>query len=107
MRLGGLVIALVSTLAACHGQKVDSPAWPAASTTADDGGESLEPRPTSVASAVESSGSDEEEPAAVTDDVKPAAAPATPDTPGAAAPTGASPQGEVIMSDEIIIEIDD
>lgn len=106
MRLGGLAIALVSTLAACHAQKADAPGWPAASTTADDGGESIAPHTTSVAAAVETSAEPEDEPEPVVEDTRPAAA-STPEAPAAAAPTDPSPQGEVIMSDEIIIEIDE
>lgn len=104
-------------LAACAGTKPAGPAWPAPSTTAEDGGESLEPRANSVATAVEKSAgsksadstSNDDEPSAG-DDAKPAAG--KPDPESADAPADADESedpiaDEVILGDEIVIEIED
>jgi len=111
MRLAGLAIALVSAVAACHGHRVDAPAWPAPSTTADDGGESIAPRRPAVAAAIEASEDDadadtDDDALAAKSDGSPAADANDADAPGTDS-TDASPQGDVIMSDEIIIEIED
>jgi hypothetical protein len=100
-------VALLS-LGACGRGKASGPAWPAPSTTAEDGGESLEPRETStVAAALEKSEEPEDKKA------EPAATPAaeSPSDTGekpAATPVPSPPiVDDVIMSDEIIIEIED
>ena len=98
---------LVVLLAACGHSKASGPKWPEPSTTAEDGGESLDPRPSSTyAAAIEKSpDADDDKPAAATTttttttttDDKPASTPATTQT----------PSDDVFMSEEIIIEIDD
>lgn len=102
-----VVVAILLGLAACHGAKQTGPAWPAPSTTADDGGESISPHEQTVAAAVEKSADadkdDEDDKPA--DEAKPDAAsddkPATP----SAQPT--APADDVIITDDIIIEIED
>ena len=108
MRLvASLIVALA--LAACHKARSSGPAWPAPSKTADDGGESLEPRSTTVAASVEKSEdvADEkaEKPEADTAE-KPAAA-SEPDKAPTLSPLTQPKDDEVIMSEEIIIEIDE
>jgi hypothetical protein len=97
----------VVMLSACTHAKTTGPAWPEPSKTADDGGESIAPHETSaVAAAIEKS----EEPAEKAAAAEPAAAPKDApdeDKPAAAAPASAPANDDVIMSDEIIIEIDD
>ena len=98
MRLGLLVFAL----AACSSSASAKPAWPRATPRELDGGESLAPR--AAARAI----------AAVVEDDKPAAASAPaaaapvsvdkPATPAAAAPPASD---EPIITEEIIIEIED
>ena len=97
-------------LVACGSPKTKGPAWPEPSKTADDGGESLAPRETSVAAAVEKSESDDDaddkpaEPAA-----KPAAT-AEPAEKPATTPTISQPQpivDDVIITEDIIIDIDE
>ncbi|HEY5945582.1 MAG TPA: hypothetical protein VIV40_08820 [Kofleriaceae bacterium] len=97
---------LVAALAACSHSKASGPKWPEPSTTAEDGGESIAPRPsTTYAAAIEKS-------ADVEDDKPAAAVPATPaaatgDDKPAATPAAAPSTDDVIMTEEIIIEIDD
>ena len=97
-------------LAACGHAAPSGPSWPAPSTTADDGGESLDPRSEgSVAATLETA--DDDEPAAAADD-KPAASDTKPATiDDSAASTTAAPQtpsvDDVLNTEEIIIEIDD
>jgi hypothetical protein len=103
------VLFVVVALAACGHKKATGPAWPEPSKNeggAEDGGESLAPRETStVAAAIEKS----EEPAAKKDDEKVADAPAAAGE--EKAPTVSAPTqpvtDDIIMSDEIIIEIED
>lgn len=97
MRLGLLVF----TLAACSSSASAKPAWPKARPREVDGGESLAPR--AAARAI----------AAVVEEDKPAATPATAaaapisvDKP-AAAPAPAPASDEPITTEEIIIEIED
>ncbi len=103
-----VLLAILVASAGCHGSKASNPAWPAPSTTADDGGESLAPRQTSVAAAVEKSADDknddeDDKPAAT--DAKPAAATdikeITPE------PQPGVTTDEPIITDELIIEIED
>jgi hypothetical protein len=109
-----LVATMAASLAlsacACPQKAASGPAWPAPSTTADDGGESLEPRHTSVATALEKSAEPEPEleaaPAAAdaTKSADPAAAEGD-KLPTMTAPT--TPSDEVIFSEEMIIEIEE
>lgn len=104
-----VLFAILVASAGCHGSKQSGPAWPTPSATAEDGGESIAPRSSSIASAVEKSvddsddGDAKDEPAA--DDAKPAAASdikeITPE------PQSAAPTDEPIITDELIIEIED
>jgi len=102
-----IVVASGALAGACGHSKASGPKWPEPSTTAEDGGESIEPRPSSAYAAVVEKSDD-----VATD--KPAAAstssstsspsedkPATMSTPSA--PTS----DDVFQTDEIIIEIDD
>jgi hypothetical protein len=105
-----VVVAILLGLAAasgCHHAKQTGPSWPAPSTTADDGGESIAPREHTVASAVEKSAdADEADDDEVVESSKPAATsedkPATP-----AAQPATPPADDVIITDDIIIEIDE
>ncbi|HEV7557913.1 MAG TPA: hypothetical protein VGO00_20745 [Kofleriaceae bacterium] len=85
-----------------------APAWPKASTTAKDGGESLAPREARAVTAVEAS-PDETPSTASAEAVpsKPAASPGTPITP-VAVPAVAAPSGaeDPLTTEEIVIEID-
>ena len=103
-----VVVAILLGAAACHGAKQAGPAWPAPSTTADDGGESIAPRDRTVAAAVEKSADDDDD-----KDAKPAADAAKPtaaseDKPATPAATPTAPAvDDVIITDDIIIEIED
>ncbi len=111
MRLvASLIVALALAFATgCHKASSTGPAWPASSTTAEDGGESIEPRSTAVAASVEKSedvaDEKDEKPAADTAE-KPAAASEPEKAPTVSPPTQPK-DDEVIMSEEIIIEIDE
>ena len=101
-----LALLAVFALTACSHAKAKGPAWPEPSKTAEDGGESLAPHETStVAAALEKSDDAtpdaEDKPAASV----PAAAPE--DKPATMSQPTAPANDDVIMSDEIIIEIDD
>jgi hypothetical protein len=95
-------------LAGCASHAASGPSWPKLHDTGKDGGESLTPHvANSAVAAVEKSGADEEP-------VKPAAASvvapaATPKEPGVTAPTApvATPIDEPIITEDIVIEIDD
>ena len=102
--MSAVVFALAT--AGCQHAKTAPLAWPSAPTTADDGGESIEPHSTSVATAVETSDDDEAVVAVVVPDAKPAAAPEA-DKPATVTPPTQPPDGDVIISEEIIIDIDD
>jgi hypothetical protein len=101
-----LVVALGVSAAACSHAKSTGLAWPEPSKTADDGGESIAPHEAStVAAAIEKSDDEPEAKAAVD---TPAATPAASEDKPASAPAATPPPNDdVIMSDEIIIEIDD
>jgi hypothetical protein len=102
-----VVVAILLGTAACHGAKQTGPAWPAPSTTADDGGESIAPRDHAVA-AVEKSAdaSDDDDVVKPDDTAKPAAA--SEDKPATPAAQPATPAADdVFITDDIIIEIDD
>ena len=104
-----LLLAILVAGAGCHGSKQTGPAWPAPSTTADDGGESIAPRETSVAAAVESS-DEKDEPVATAAAAEPAKSAATPDSGDKPATVSAPTQpatDDLMISEEIIIEIDD
>lgn len=104
-----LYLLLAAGIAACGHARDTGPAWPAASTTDEDGGESLEPRASSpVAAAIEDADEDEEE-AADTDDAGSKtddAAPAKTDS-DQTAPSSEPTTDEPVMTEEIIIEIED
>lgn len=101
-------VALV-LLAACGSSQVKGPAWPAPSTTAEDGGESLDPRPSAkYAAAVEKSAEPEpekkdsdEEPTVAAEDEE------SEDTPEATPAAAQSPDDEELMTEEIVIEIEE
>jgi hypothetical protein len=102
-----LLLAILVAAAGCGGSKASGPAWPAPSTTAEDGGESIAPRDRSVATAVEKSaddndGKDDDKP--TSDAAKPASEikEITP-APQASTPTNDDP----VITDELIIEVDD
>jgi hypothetical protein len=98
---------LVIAIAACGPAKSKGPAWPAASTTAEDGGESIAPRPSATyAAAVERSADVEEDKPAETTSAT--AAPASEDKP-ATTPTMSQPTSaeDVFQAEEIIIEVED
>ena len=105
-----LYLLVVAGIAACGHATQTGPAWPAPSTTTEDGGESLEPRPSStVAAAIEESDEPEEKAADTADvDDKDAdtAAPAKDDD-SSSTSTSESTSDEPMMTDEIIIEIED
>ena len=99
---------LTLALVACSAGRSHGPAWPAASTTGDDGGESIAPRESSkVAAAVESTDEGDAKPAAPAVTV-PAAVPASDGAAPAVAPAAAPPTVEdIFINEEITIEIDD
>lgn len=94
-------------LAACGGSRAGGPAWPAPRAAETDGGESLAPRQPSAVAAIEEA--EDATPTPVTTPV----APALPATPAAAkpdkpsSPEAAAAKDEVLMTEEIIIEIED
>jgi len=98
---------VVVMLAGCASHAASGPAWPKLHEAEKDGGETLTPHvANSAVAAVEKSGT-EEEPVKPT--AAPAAAPAAPKEPGAvtpAAPT-VTPADDPIMTEDIVIEIDD
>lgn len=107
MAMRSVVVAILLAAGACHGAKQTGPAWPAPSTTEDDGGESIAPRDHTVA-VVEKSADDvdDDEKVKPADAAKPAVATDDKPAPPAAQPT--TPEvDEVIITDDIIIEIDD
>ena len=102
------LLLLVLAVAACGAPKATGPKWPEPSKTVEDGGESIEPHPSSTyAAAIEKSADvDEDKPAAAAA-ATPAAA-STDDKPATVTTPTAQPViDEVIMTEEIIIEIDD
>jgi hypothetical protein len=102
-----LALVLVLATAACGHGKASGPKWPEPSTTAEDGGESIAPRPSATfAAAVEKSAdASEDKPVAETTSSSPAA---SEDKPATSSPTVSQPTlDDVFMSEEIIIEIDD
>ncbi len=111
MRLAGLCVCLAAITVACGAPKPSGPAWPAASTTADDGGESIEPRSTAVTAAVEKSAdAKEDKPAKSAGDAGKLEVPAAAadDKPATVGPPQSAPVvDDVIMTDDMIIEIDE
>lgn len=108
MRRQLLACACVCALVACGHSSASGPKWPEPSTTAEDGGESIEPKPgATYAAAIEKSADDnDDKPAASTADETPAAT--TTDEKPAATTSDDKPAGDdVITTDEIIIEIED
>lgn len=101
------LVALVALVACGHG-KARGPAWPEPSTTAEDGGESIEPRPSGTyAAAIEkSSDAEDDKPAAEASEDTPAAV-ASEDMPAATPAAMQPPTEDVLMTEEIIIEIEE
>lgn len=105
MRLGLLVI----VLAGCSTPAASGPAWPKPAVRGSDGGESLAPRPAAraIAAIVE-----DDKPADKAAADKPAAPPAgipggsAADKPAAITPA-ATPPDDPIMTEDIVIEIED
>jgi len=102
--MGRFLLAVV--LASCTHAATTSPAWPKASEPEKDGGESLAPHESKQISVAVEKSADETKPEAKAE-VKPAAA--APAEAGAtpAAATATQPTEESIMSEEIIIDVDD
>jgi len=106
MRLGLLVI----VLAGCSTPAAPGPAWPKPAVQTSDGGESLAPRPAAraIAAIVE-----DDKPADKVATDKPAAPPAgspggsAVDKPAAITPAAAAPADDLIMTEDIVIEIED
>jgi len=101
-------VVLAIALVACGHPKASGPKWPEPSTTADDGGESIEPQPSATyAAAIEKSADDGDKPAAAATSV---VLPANDDKdkpPAGTVPAATQPTVEdVLMGEEIIIEID-
>ena len=110
IRSGWLAGVLVGMLVACGGSRDRGPAWPKPSPSETDGGESLAPRQPSAVAAIEEAGdATPSAPApspAASSAATPAAAPAArPDRPASEAPPPREP--EILITDELIIEIDD
>ncbi|MDB4956077.1 MAG: hypothetical protein JWO36_3646 [Myxococcales bacterium] len=98
---------VVITLGACAPHAASGPAWPKAAASDKDGGESLAPQESrQVAVAVEKS--EEAKPVAATEAKPAAAAPASEAPAGGAGPVApTAPIDETIMTEDVIIEIDD
>lgn len=97
----------VLAVAGCGHSRAAGPAWPAPSTTAEDGGESLDPWPSaSYAAAVEKS--EEPEPAKKETETVEATAPEADSSEAAEASDATeSDSDEPVTTEEITIEIDD
>ncbi len=111
MRRSLLAVAVLTIAIGCQKAKPVGPAWPAPSTTADDGGQSIDPPPTAVATLIEKSKDDDDDDDKAKPDAeiipKPGAASAEPEKSAVDAPASQATSDEVIMSEEIIIEIED
>ncbi len=97
---------LIGVLAACGGGS-NRPTWPKASASDSDGGESLAPKPGSIA--VSASDDDDDDDIVIEKPTeKPAAVKATEpsESPRPTAPTVTAPD-DVINTDDLVIEIDD
>ncbi len=95
-------------LAGCASHAASGPAWPKQHEAEKDGGESLAPHTARAVVAAEKS--EEEPPKPVVKEAAPAAAPAVKDTGGGAPPPPPAvgvPIEDPIMTDDIVIEIDD
>jgi hypothetical protein len=99
---------IVCVLAACGHSSASGPKWPEASVKEEDGGESLEPRPSATyAAAVEKSEDDKDDkPAAASSDETPEA-PESDDKPATTSAPTQPANDDVITTEEIIIEIED
>jgi hypothetical protein len=104
-----VVIAIALLASACGSRKASGPAWPEPSTTAEDGGESIEPRPTATyAAALEKSDAKaEEKTTAAASDEKPAASESKTDEKPATSSESSPTLEEILMTEEIIIEIEE
>jgi hypothetical protein len=108
MRLIGTLVFLLAGSIGCHGAKATGPAWPAPSTTADDGGESIELQTTTVAASVEKSAdAEKDEPSKPAAEDKPAAPAAEDKSPTLSQPQPAPSTDDILMTDDLIIEIDE
>lgn len=97
---------LVVALAGCASHGTSGPAWPQASKSSTDGGESLAPHESrQVVTAVEKS--DDEVKPVVAPVAAPVVAPAADVAAPTIAPSASAPVEDSITSEEIIIEIDD
>jgi hypothetical protein len=107
LRTASLVGVLVGMLVGCGGAPERGPAWPKASPSETDGGESLAPRQPSSVAAIEEAGdaTPSAAPPASAAAAAPAAAPARADKPAAESPPPREP--DVLTTEDIIIEIDD
>jgi len=102
------VIGALVASAGCGRGQMRGPAWPEPSTTAEDGGESIEPHPSvTYASAIERSAEPEpvedKSSAAASEPAADAADDDDKDDPASSAPG----DEDAVMTDEIIIEIED
>ena len=102
-----IVVASGALASACGHPNASGPKWPAPSTTADDGGESIEPKPSSsYAAAIEKSADvDEDKPEAAS--TSSSSSTTTEDKPATTSTPTAPTTEDVFQTDEIIIEIDD
>jgi hypothetical protein len=110
------LLLLVVVLAGCGGASTHGPAWPAPSTTAEDGGESIAPKNTELAAIADKpspvatpvAADEEATPTAESAEVKtsPKTSPAGVETPDAADDDSAT-DDTLTIHDEIVIEIDD
>lgn len=101
-----VLVALV-LLAACGSPAPKGPAWPAPAESDEDGGESLEPRPSAkYAAAVEKSAEPEPEKPASDEPAAATSKPGT-DTPEVTPEPAETSIDDILMTEEIVIEIDD
>lgn len=100
-------LVLAALLGACGHAKAPGPKWPEPAATDDDGGESIEPRPsTSDAVAVEKSKEPDDEARPGTTGA-PRALEASEERPVATPAAAPQPDDDVFMSEDITIEIDE
>jgi cell division protein FtsN len=98
---------VVVALAGCASHAANGPAWPKQHEAEKDGGESIAPHTARAVAAVEKSDDEPAKPAA-TESAKPAAAtPAKEPGAPAATPAPATPTDEPVITEDIVIEIDD
>ena len=107
MKLPALVVAVAVMLlgAGCSGRAAHGPAWPRPHDKLADGGESLAPRVANPITAAAAAGDDVAIPEITPAVAVPATPAATPATPTAA--PAVKPPDDPVMTEELIIEIDD